>query len=149
MNLYLRSTWWQKLCFLFMFWSHSDREWRIFPISLNDTFKLARLCIRILFLSWILNARLFRKKYLTFNLRNMSLFAYIEPIQYIDYLIRTKSMWSPEELAKKMNTITSVWYLLRNKLMEDYGFSIRNSKWIRRYVYAEEGLCFIRIELKN
>jgi hypothetical protein len=63
----------------------------------------------------------------------------LDRVEYLDYLIRSKSTGTPKELAEKLGISERWLYELLNELKHDFDCPIKYSRRRRSYVYTCSG----------
>jgi hypothetical protein len=69
----------------------------------------------------------------------MAIKRYIDRVQYLDYLIRTRATGTPEELARKLGLSKRAWFELRSELVEEFDFPIAYCPYRQSYYYTRSG----------
>lgn len=73
----------------------------------------------------------------------------LDRVEYLDYLIRSKSTGTPKELAEKLGISERWLYEILNELKHDFDCPIRYSRSRRSYVYTCSGSLVIEFMSKE
>ena len=76
----------------------------------------------------------------------MALYNYLNRIERMDYLIRSKCTGSPKELAKKLNISERWLYIFLDELRTELDCPIRYDRKLRSYIYEKPGRVTIGFE---
>ncbi len=73
----------------------------------------------------------------------------LDRVEYLDYLIKSKSTGTPKELAEKLGISERWLYELLNELKHDFDCPIKYSRRRRSYVYTYSGSLVIEFMSKE